>query len=328
MLDISVTYVPINKITCVFTGLFFIALMSLFYILIIYIRNEQNFKKRIGIIFVSILFLLTVHIALSIILVSPAMNTIHINILKLSILWLLPLVMALVFAFTNFIAMNFIKVAFSVVLSALTILFINNHIMTMPLEVLISLIIFTTAILLMIFKFVNNQPLFIWGFGFIVSYVFVEGFFAFYLISYSNWIILLLSILIFSTLIGYLLYKLFNTDGKEDSKIKEAINPPQRSKKNPFDLIKVIVLISSLLILVILPLIGLTLFTLGDYVGDTLDQAGLISYEEINFVDYETVTGKVVSTDSNNIYVSQKNRTLRVIKLPHTLVEWDSRSGF
>ncbi len=328
-MDISITYVPINKTACIFTGLFFSALVSLLYILIYKIYNEEIIRRRTGFLLLSLMFFIAFQFTLSIILVSQNVGSMLTNVLQLTQVWLLPIVMALGIVFGNFIVENFGNITFSLVFATILVFFYNNYISSMTYDLIITLIIIITIVLICILKWLlnlKNDQLFFLALCLFISTVTVEVFFAFFNFNFKIFIYIV-GELIFTSVLYLFFYRFIFSKATESENLYDGNIGKDNEKMSFRNYVNSFYPILSVIILIALPMLSMFLFTIGNHVGHTLEDAHLLSYEDIALDQNNVVIGKVISADSTLMYISNPDRTLKVIKLPLTKVEWESSSG-
>lgn len=323
LLDFSISYVPIHPIACIFIGTFFVALTLFVYSVIKLIVKEESKKRTKEWIFLSVFPFFVFHYILSVVLVSQSEEDVHINVIKLLMLWVLPITLALFAVFINFIANHYGNFFFSLIFSIIVFLYINNYVYSFKSYILISLIIGLSILLMVFIRFVtklSNPKLLLIAISLLAGYVSVE-----FLISTMpqhkiNSLSVLVGVPLITCLLFFLSKGLLSTfaKGKEDLAIEE-----EEHTNKMLGLINYLVLLISVIFLFFLPIFGSLLFTLGDYIGSTLKNSHLVSYEEILVGNDEPIVGKVVAADSSYIYISEKDRTLKVIKLPNDVgAQW------
>lgn len=325
LLDFSISYVPIHPIACLLTGMFVIALTLFVYSIVKIIVKEKNKKRRKDWVLVSVIFFSVFHYILSVVLVTQSEENIHMNALKLLMLWILPITVALTIVFINFIYNHYGNLTFSVVLSIFVLLFIDNYLYELEGYILFSLIIGLSIVLMIYIRYAtktNNQRLLLLAFSVFAGYLSGQIIISTIPQNIRN-ILLLLLVISITTSIFYFIFKgIRSTFAKEKKDMN--LGKEEQIPKMTYSLSHLVLLL-TISFLFFAPIIGTILFSLGDYIGTTLKSSQLVSYEEIRVGDNEPIIGKVVATDSLFVFISQKDRTLKTIKLPNNVgVQWEA----
>ena len=298
-LEMSFTFVPLSVVACNIAG-------ALFVVTILYLWSLfKNWKDNKTYVLSNISMIFVAHISLTSIFITTNIDF-QDYVYKFMLVWIGPIILTIMLLLLRFYFDNAGRwlggVIYSLVIIMIAYSYFDFDESLLPLLVFIS-----STLISVLFKKINLSD----GTSVILSSIFMLLFLVGMLIKRmvgpldnNDFLILFAFSLIFSIVILKLEISIV-------SKINNMFNTIINSKINYNDNHYLLISKISLLILIIPPLIALTSYFTGRYIGDVVDISELRKTQDIH-IGNEHIEGQLIAKDNTYLYISEKGKLLLI----------------